>query len=47
MEEHSEHFNEETADKKRETIRPEEYNNIHEKYTGGKQQQIRWCRTNQ
>ena len=33
--------------KKREPIRPEEYNNIHEKYTGGKQQQIRWCRTNQ
>ena len=35
MEEHSEHFNEETEGKKREPIRPEEHNNFHEKYTGG------------
>ena len=44
MEEHSENFNKEIGNIKKESTRAKEYNNVSDKYTEGNQQQIRWCR---
>ena len=41
MEEHSENFNKEIENIRKEPIRAEEYNNYIKKYTRGNQQQIR------
>ena len=41
MEEHSENFNKEIGNIKKESTRAKEYNNVSDKYTEGNQQQIR------
>lgn len=41
MEEHSEHFNKEIGNIKKESTRAKGHNSVSDKYTGGNQQQIR------